>query len=125
MTKYLLLFGTCIVFFIIGTATDVEGPPVPYDADVIIDGTNLILISNQEEGIENARMLILDDAEQITDRLVYTRNGYSLAAMATDTLPLSSFTNLDNELFPATGTPSFFSLNFNFQGVPFFIERNL
>lgn len=123
MKKYLLLLGTCALFFLIGTSTSQDDPSLLYEADVILEGDNLIFTSNEEIAIDRALVFILDDSDEILDRESYSLPSYSLAAMATDTLALSSFMSLDSMPFPTTRAPSYFSLNFFFEGASYIVER--
>ena len=123
MKKYLLLLGTCALFFLIGTSTSQDDPSLLYEADVILEGDNLIFTSNEEIAIDRALVFILDDSDEILDRESYSLPSYSLAAMATDTLALSSFMSLDSMPFPTTRTPSYFSLNFLLEGASYIVER--
>ncbi len=125
MKKYLLLIGSCVVFFVFGTATSADTVDLEYQADVIIQGGNLILSSADERDIENAFLLILEDNDDVLDAQAYSRGSYNLDAMDTDTLPLASFVSRDTVAFPDTSIVRFFSLEFFVRDTGYFFSRTL
>jgi len=116
MQKLLVLITIFVIFFIFGTATSDDLNIVKYDCLVMHQGDNIVLISQSTIDISLAQLNILR-MTPAGDFEGYSRLGYNLDGLATDTIPFSDFTRSANNdaSFPDGEMPSSFSMEFSNQ----------